>query len=80
MQAYLQVVSVHYYLVLEQHRPLAIVMRRTEAGFLREAFEGIETNIELPFLGCSLSMRDMYEGIEFTPTCVQEPEPEYEIG
>jgi hypothetical protein len=58
----------------------SIVMRRTDDGFLREDVEGIGATIDLPFLGCSLNMRDIYEGIEFTADCVQEPEPEYEVG
>jgi hypothetical protein len=64
---------------LEQHTPFAIVMRRTENGFLRETYDGIEASILLPFLGCSLSLRDIYEGIEFTATCIQEPVSEYEV-
>jgi Uma2 family endonuclease len=80
MQAYLQIPTMQCYIVLEQHQPLAIVMRRTTGGFLRECVEGTQTNIELPFLGCSLAMADIYEGIEFTPTCVQESEVEYETN
>ncbi len=53
-------------------------MRRTELGFLREPVEGVEASIPLPFIDCSLAMRDIYDGIEFTATCVQEPEEIYE--
>ena len=60
--------------------PIAIVMRRTERGFLREAYEGVESTILLSFLGCSLSLRDIYEGVEFTAPCVQEPMPGYTVG
>jgi hypothetical protein len=63
---------------LEQHQPIAIILMRTAGGFLREVIEGIEATIELPFLGCSLPMRDIYHGIEFTAECVQEDEMEYE--
>lgn len=80
MAAYLEVASVECYIVLEQHLPYAIVMRRTAAGFLREVYEGVEASIPLPFLGCDLPLVDIYDGIEFTPTCVQEPEPEYEAS
>jgi hypothetical protein len=55
-------------------------MRRTSPGFLREMVEGIEASIELPFLGGSLSMRDIYDDIEFTAECVQEPDVEYDRG
>ena len=80
MTAYLTIPSLECYIALEQHQPIAIVMRRSSGGFLRELVEGIERTIELPFLGCSLPMQELYEGIEFTAECVQEPEPEYEVG
>jgi Uma2 family endonuclease len=79
LAAYLEIPSLECYIMLEQHTPIAIVMRRTESGFLRETYGDIEASVPLPFIGCSLSLRDIYEGIEFTPTCVQEPLPEYEV-
>ncbi len=80
MAAYLSIPSLECYIALEQHQPIAIVMRRTDGGFLRECFEGIEATIDLPFLGCSLSLRESYDGIEFTAECVQEADLEYEVG
>jgi len=80
MNAYLQIPSLQCYVILEQHQPIAVVMRRSEGGFLRQQVEGIDQVVALPFLGCELAMRDIYDGIEFTPTCVQEDEPEYEVS
>jgi Uma2 family endonuclease len=80
MSAYLTIPSLQSYIALEQHQPIAIVMRRVSNGFLREHVEGIEATIDLPFLKCSLAMRDIYEGIEFTAEFVQEDEMEYEIN
>jgi len=80
LDAYLSMASLECYVVLEQHKPFAIVMRRTANGFLRETHEGIEAIIALPFFGCSLPLRAVYERIEFTATCVQETELEYEVG
>lgn len=80
MTAYLTLPSLEYYIVLEQHQPLAISMRRTNSGFLREIFEGIHATLALPVLGCSLALRDIYEGVDFTTDCVQEPELEYGVG
>jgi len=80
MNAYLQIPSLQCYVILEQHQPIAVVMRRSEGGFLRQQIEGIEQAIALPFLACEMAMRDIYDGIEFTPTCVQEDEPEYEVS
>lgn len=80
MTAYLTIPALECYLVLEQHQPVAIVMRRSDKGFLREYVEGIESEIHLPFLSCSLSLQEIYDGIEFTADCVQEPEFEYDLG
>jgi Uma2 family endonuclease len=79
LTAYLTIPSLQCYVILEQHTPFAIVMRRTATGFLRETCEGTESTIDLPFIGCELSLCDIYEGVEFTATCVQESEPEYEL-
>ena len=80
MAAYLTIPSLECYIALEQHQPIAIVMRRSNGGFLRQTIQGIEQTIDLPFLGCSLPMREIYDGIEFTAECVQEPDPEYELS
>jgi Uma2 family endonuclease len=80
MTAYLSIPSLECYLVLEQHQPIAIAMRRVGGGFLREVIQGIEATIDLPFLNCSLTMRDIYDKIEFTAECVQEADLEYEVG
>lgn len=80
LTAYLTIPSLQCYVVLEQHQPIAIVMRRSNGGFLRELIEGIDGTVELPFLNCSLAMRDIYEGVEFTADCVQELEWEYDMN
>ena len=79
LAAYLTIPSLQCHVVLEQHQPQAIVFRRAADGFLRTAHDGIDATIALPFLGCALPLRAVYEGIEFTPTCVQEEEPAYEL-
>lgn len=79
LNAYLTIPSLECYIILEQHTPFAIVMRCTATGFLRETYEDLESVIELPFIGCQLSLHEIYDGVEFTATCVQEPEPEYEL-
>lgn len=79
MTAYLSIPSLEMYLVLEQHQPIATVLRRCEGGFLRQTIEGMGESMELPFLGLTLPMQEIYEGIEFTDECVQEPDPEYDL-
>jgi Uma2 family endonuclease len=77
LSAYLKIPTLECYLIMEQHQPFVISMRRTKKGFLREEYEGVDATIPLPFLGCKLSLKDVYDGIEFTATCVQEAEAEY---
>ncbi len=80
MAAYLNIHSLECYIAIEQHQPIAVVMRRSTGGFLRQTVHGIEAKIDLPFLGCTLPMQQIYDGIEFTAECVQEPDPEYELS
>ena len=77
LDVYLSVPSLQCYIVLEQHQPIAYVMRRSNQEWIKETIQGLDATIRLPFLACSLSLKDIYEGIEFTETCVQEPDPEY---
>ena len=80
LEAYLQIPSLECYIVLEQHQPIATVFRKTNDGFSRQLIQGIESIIDLPFFNGSLSLADVYEGVEFTETCVQESDPEYELS
>jgi len=77
MDAYLSIPSLVCYIVLEQHQPIAVVLTRTEDGFSRKVLQGTHQTIDLPFLSGSLSLSDIYRGVEFTETCVQEHDPEY---
>ncbi len=78
LTAYLSIDSLQAYILLEQDKPLAIVMRRTPDGFLREVHEGLNSMIELPTLLCTLLLDEVYSGVDFTPASVQEPEANYE--
>jgi Uma2 family endonuclease len=80
LNAYLSIPSLQWYVILEQHQPSAIVMRRTEKGFLREVYEGLQAIIDLPELGCSLPLGEVYRNVEFTPTMVREEELSYQYG
>ncbi len=55
-------------------------MRRIDSGFLRETIAGIHSSIELPFLDCVLRLQEIYDGVEFTDQCVQEPEKRIRSG
>jgi Uma2 family endonuclease len=65
--AYLTIGSLCTYLLVEQELPLVVVHRRTEHGFIREEFEGLEAVIPFPELETELPLVEMYEGVEFAP-------------
>ena len=77
LTAYLSIETLEAYILLEQDKPIAIVMRRTPIGFLREVYEGLASTIDLPTIGCRLSLEEMYTSVDFTPANVQEPEAAY---
>ena len=78
MKAYLRIPTLKCYLILEQHQPIAIAVYRDGLTTQQRRFEGMDAVIDLPFFDRSLALRDIYEGVEFSSTCVQESELLYE--
>ena len=75
---YLTIRSLQMVLLLEQDQPLAIVFRKSQdANFVRETYEGMDQEIHLPFLGISVLLSDLYDGVEFPPLAVHELSPEF---
>jgi Uma2 family endonuclease len=72
--AYLTIASLSAYLMIEQESPLVVVYRRTEQGFVREVYAGLEAVIPLAEIGTELPLAEIYEGVEFSP------EPEDDAG
>lgn len=77
LRNYLSVSSLEYYLVLEQIAPEAILMRRVKNGFLRETYEGLDAVIDLPAIGCQLTLNKIYVDIDFSPDAIREEIPNY---
>jgi Uma2 family endonuclease len=75
---YSQIEPLDDYIIFEQHQPIAILMRRIQGRFTRESIEGLSAVIELPSLGCSLALKDVYDGVTFSSNNVQEAEVLYE--
>ena len=44
-----------------------IVFRRTEQGFVREVYEGLDAVVPLSELDIELPLAEVFDGIEFTP-------------
>lgn len=57
--------SLLVYLLVEQHAVAVQVFRRTDDGFVREAYEGSDAVIPLPEIGAQLALADVYERVEF---------------
>lgn len=70
--AYLTIPSLSAYLLVEQESPTVVVHRRTEMGFVREVYTGLDAVVPLPEIGAELPLAEIYDGVEF----VSEPEHE----
>jgi len=73
-EGYLSVGSLGVYLMIEQDGPTVIAYRRSDHGFEREVYQGLETVIGLPEIDCELPLVEIYERVDFGP----EPEDESE--
>ncbi len=69
-EGYLSIASLATYLMVEQDEPTVIVYQRTDQGFERQIYQGLEAVIALPEIGCDLPLAEIYERVEFGP----EPE------
>jgi Uma2 family endonuclease len=70
--AYLTIPSLNVYMLIEQDRPLVQVYRRTEAGFVREVYEGLDAIIPLGEIDIVLPLAEIYRGVEFVPEPSEE--------
>jgi Uma2 family endonuclease len=65
--AYLTIPSLSAYLLVEQEVPAVVVFRRTEHGFVREIYQGLEAVIPLTEIDVELPLAEVYEAVAFTP-------------
>jgi|SRR5262245_25306056 len=72
--AYLTIPSLSVYLLIEQDIRAVVAFRRTEQGFVREVYEGVEAVIPLPEIGIELPLSEIYEAVEFVPEMDKDPE------
>jgi len=66
-EGYLTLPSLKLYLMVEQQEPTVVAFRRTDQGFIREIFQGLEAVIPIPELNLGLQLTDIYERVEFGP-------------
>src|SRR5215510_10389543 len=69
--AYLTIASLGVYVLIEQETPALVVFRRTEQGFIREVYGGLDAVLPLPEIDIELPLAEIYEAIEFTPEEVE---------
>lgn len=63
--AYLTIPSLGVYLLVEQDLPAVIAYRRTEQGFVREVYDGIDAVVPLGEIETELPLAEVYETVEF---------------
>jgi Uma2 family endonuclease len=68
--AYLTIPWLCVYVLVEQETATVVAYRRTEGGFVREVYEGLDAVLPLAEIGVELPLADIYETVEFAP----EPE------
>jgi Uma2 family endonuclease len=68
--AYLTIPSLDVYVLIEPEIPAVVAFRRTEHGFVREVYQGLEAVLPLGEIDIHLPLAEIYEGVDFTP----EPE------
>ena len=70
--SYLMLPSLSVYLLVEQEFPAVIAYRRTEHGFVEEAYAELDAVIPLLEIGAELPLAEIYAGVKFAP----EPDDE----
>jgi Uma2 family endonuclease len=65
--AYLTIPSLSVYVLVEQETAAVLAFRRTQNGFVREAYEGLDALLPLGEIGIDLPLADIYETVQFIP-------------
>jgi Uma2 family endonuclease len=68
--AYLTIPSLSVYLLVEQDMPAVVTYRRTEQGFVREVYEGLNADVPLSEIETELPLAEVFDAVVFNP----EPE------
>lgn len=72
--AYLTIPSLNVYALIAQDAAAVIVFRRTEGGFEREVYEGLNAVLPLAEIGIDLPLADIYETVAFIPEPAEDEE------
>jgi Uma2 family endonuclease len=66
-EAYLTIPSLGVYALVEQDSATVVLFRRSETGFIREVYSGLDAVLPLPEIGTELPLAEIYDGVEFAP-------------
>jgi Uma2 family endonuclease len=64
-EAYLTIPTLAAYFIIETDRPRVVVHRRTDSGFVAEAYEGTAAVIPVDAIDAELPLAELYERVEF---------------
>jgi Uma2 family endonuclease len=70
--AYLTIASLAVYLLVEQETAAVVAFRRTEQGFVREVYQGLDAVLPLGEIGTDLPLAEVYETVEFHPELLED--------
>jgi Uma2 family endonuclease len=63
--AYVTIPSLSVYLLVESESAAVVAFRRSDQGFVREDYDGLDAIIPLPEIRCELPLADLYDGVTF---------------
>jgi len=72
--AYLTIPSLGVYVLIELETSAVVIFRRTEHGFVREVYQGLDAVLPLREIEIDLPLAEIYEAVEFLPE-PEETEP-----
>ncbi len=65
--AYLTIATLRVLALFEKETPAVVLFRRTEQGFVREVYEGLDAVLPLPEIEIELTLAEIYDGVDFVP-------------
>jgi Uma2 family endonuclease len=65
---YQTIASVSHILLVDTEKPRIDLWSRDKGGWMQSKFDGLDAVVELPAVGASLTLAEVFEGLEFVST------------
>ena len=65
--AYLRIPTLDAYVLVDSRKIEVLVYRRSGEEWAREAWRSLDDTLDLPTIGCTLALREIYEGVSLSP-------------